>query len=146
MTKDEMKSRISMALKDPILQQGFEIICKNLSELEKENAELKETCNKWFEHLKLFNLFSNRREEELLNELNNQNAKYESQIEELKEENTELEKENAELREKVERYYCLLEKSMDCETCKYCDLSDDREEEPCKSCFFDSSKWELKDD
>jgi hypothetical protein len=34
MTKDEMKNRISMALKDPILQQGFEIICK-------ENAELK---------------------------------------------------------------------------------------------------------
>ena len=30
-----------MALKDPILQQGFEIICKNLAELEKENAELK---------------------------------------------------------------------------------------------------------
>ena len=35
MTKDELKDRISMALKDPILQQGFEIICK-------ENAELKE--------------------------------------------------------------------------------------------------------
>ena len=34
MNKDEMKNRISMALKDPILQQGFEIICK-------ENAELK---------------------------------------------------------------------------------------------------------
>lgn len=34
MTKDEMKNRISLALKDPILQQGFEIICK-------ENAELK---------------------------------------------------------------------------------------------------------
>ena len=32
--KDEMKNRISMALKDPILQQGFEIICK-------ENVELK---------------------------------------------------------------------------------------------------------
>ena len=32
--KDEMKDRISMALKDPVLQQGFEIICK-------ENAELK---------------------------------------------------------------------------------------------------------
>ena len=29
-----MKNRISLALKDPILQQGFEIICK-------ENAELK---------------------------------------------------------------------------------------------------------
>lgn len=34
MTKEELKDRISMALKDPILQQGFEIICK-------ENAELK---------------------------------------------------------------------------------------------------------
>ena len=33
--KDEMKNKISMALKDPILQQGFEVICK-------ENAELKE--------------------------------------------------------------------------------------------------------
>lgn len=32
--KDELKNRISMALKDPILQQGFEIICK-------ENTELK---------------------------------------------------------------------------------------------------------
>ena len=31
---DEMKNRISMALKDPMLQQGFEIICR-------ENAELK---------------------------------------------------------------------------------------------------------
>ena len=44
MTKDEMKDKISMALKDPVLQQGFEIICKNLTELEKENAELKEQC------------------------------------------------------------------------------------------------------
>ena len=34
MTKDEMKDKISMALKDPILQQGFEIICKNLAELD----------------------------------------------------------------------------------------------------------------
>ena len=46
MTKDEMKNRISMALKDPILQQGLEIICKNLAELEKENAELKEQIEK----------------------------------------------------------------------------------------------------
>lgn len=35
MNEDEMKNRISMALKDPVLQQGFEIICK-------ENAVLKE--------------------------------------------------------------------------------------------------------
>ena len=42
--KNEMKNRISMALEDPILQQGFEIICKNLAELEKENAKLKSEC------------------------------------------------------------------------------------------------------
>ena len=53
MTKEEMKDRISMALKDPILQQGFEIICKNLSELEKENNELKEKLNKATEILKV---------------------------------------------------------------------------------------------
>ena len=37
--KDEMKNKISMALKDPMLQQGFEIICK-------ENAELKAKIEK----------------------------------------------------------------------------------------------------
>lgn len=41
MDRDEIKNRISVVLKDPLLQQGFEIICKNLAELEKENAELK---------------------------------------------------------------------------------------------------------
>ena len=55
MTKEEMKNRISLALKDPNLQQGFEIICKNLAEelaeeriakLEKENAELREFYEK----------------------------------------------------------------------------------------------------
>ena len=43
--KDEMKNRISMALKDPILQQGFEIICKNLTELEKKIADIKANCD-----------------------------------------------------------------------------------------------------
>lgn len=41
MTWDEMKNRISMALKDPILQQGFEIICKELDQERKLNAEIK---------------------------------------------------------------------------------------------------------
>ena len=45
MNKGEARSAvmeaISMALKDPILQQGFEIICKENVGLEKENAELK---------------------------------------------------------------------------------------------------------
>ena len=38
MTKDEMKNRISMALKDPVLQQGFEIICKENTELKSKNC------------------------------------------------------------------------------------------------------------
>jgi hypothetical protein len=45
-TKDEIKNRISMALRDPILQQGFEIICRENNELEKKNAELKERADK----------------------------------------------------------------------------------------------------
>lgn len=45
MTKDEIKNRISMALKDPVLQQGFEILCKENTELENENAELREQCS-----------------------------------------------------------------------------------------------------
>ena len=69
--KDEMKNRISMALKDPILQQGFEIICREFADLEQrleqtekdladyqfnyptikelaqENAELKNELAKW---------------------------------------------------------------------------------------------------
>lgn len=32
---DEIKNRISLVLKDPVMQQGFEIICK-------ENAKAKE--------------------------------------------------------------------------------------------------------
>lgn len=43
--KDELKNSISMALKDPILQQGFEIICKENAELKKENAILKKALN-----------------------------------------------------------------------------------------------------
>lgn len=40
MTKDEMKDKISFALKDSILQQGFEVICKNLAELEEKISVL----------------------------------------------------------------------------------------------------------
>ncbi len=34
-------NKISMALKDATLQQGFEIICKKIAKLEKENEQLK---------------------------------------------------------------------------------------------------------
>jgi hypothetical protein len=41
MTIDDMKNKISMELKNPVTQQGFEIICKHLVELERENADLR---------------------------------------------------------------------------------------------------------
>lgn len=41
MNKDEMKNKISMALKDPILQQGFEIICKENAEREAQIEKIK---------------------------------------------------------------------------------------------------------
>ena len=40
MSKEDMMNKISFALKDPILQMGFEVICSKLSRLEKENTEL----------------------------------------------------------------------------------------------------------
>ena len=45
MSKEDMMNKISFALKDPILQMGFEVICSKLSRVEKENAELKEQCS-----------------------------------------------------------------------------------------------------
>ena len=51
MTDNDLKNRISFALKDATLQQGFEIICKRIAELEKENEDLKKQidCYKAFE-------------------------------------------------------------------------------------------------
>lgn len=44
MIKDEIKNRISIALKDPVLQQGFEIICKENTELK---GEADSVLNNW---------------------------------------------------------------------------------------------------
>ena len=52
MSKEDMMNKISFALKDPILQMGFEVICSKLSRLEKENAELKEQLTKAKEIIK----------------------------------------------------------------------------------------------
>jgi len=86
MNKDELKDRISMALKDPILQQGFEIICK-------ENAELKKEVEKH----KWNDIFLE------------ESAFYDKKIAEeyttLQERIAELEKENAELKGKLKTAY-----------------------------------------
>ena len=42
MTNKNLKAKISMALKDPILQQGFEIICKENAQLTKAKELIKE--------------------------------------------------------------------------------------------------------
>ena len=74
MTKDEMKDKISFALKDPILQQGFEIICKENAEL-RNIAEFQQSSNmnRYFENKKLKD--ENTRLKEKLNTRSYQNCK-----------------------------------------------------------------------
>ena len=52
MSKEDMMNKISFALKDPILQMGFEVICSKLSRLENENVEMKEQLTKAKEIIK----------------------------------------------------------------------------------------------
>ena len=64
MTKDEMKDKISMALKDPILQQGFEVICKENSELKEQIKQMKccENCRYYshtYEHCYSYDSYQN---------------------------------------------------------------------------------------
>ena len=92
MTKNEMKDKISMALKDPILQIGFEVICSKLSRLEKENAELDCQMNR----NKYCHSCVNATDRCFRKEVGCPCEKYKS----YKDENAELEKENAELKSK----------------------------------------------
>ncbi|MEE1212338.1 MAG: hypothetical protein UHO11_07580 [Treponema sp.] len=62
MTKEEMKNRISLALKDPILQQGFEIICKENAELKKQVEQKQHLADVRLEQsLENYKLFSDER-------------------------------------------------------------------------------------
>lgn len=47
---NDLKNKISFALKDATLAQGFEIICNRISELEKENEELKKNAFVWHDY------------------------------------------------------------------------------------------------
>ena len=84
--KDEIKDKISFALKDPILQQGFEVICK-------ENAELDCQMNR----NKYCHSCVNATDRCFRKEIGCPCEKYKS----YKDENAELEKENA-------KFKCLL--------------------------------------
>lgn len=72
MNQNELMNKISFALKDATLAQGFEIICKRITELEKENTQL-------------------------IDKLNLQNQR----LNELKKENTELKEQNSILKNDV---------------------------------------------
>jgi hypothetical protein len=93
MTWDEMKNRISMALKDPILQQGFEIICK-------ENAELKQAKEgKVVEHFEAYGQCRDSRRIAELEALIHAERKRQEQCDDIHlRKIAELEKENAELK------------------------------------------------
>ena len=51
MNIDEMKNKISMELKNSITQQGFEIICKQLTEKDRQIEELEGQVTRAFEVL-----------------------------------------------------------------------------------------------
>ena len=105
MTKDEMTDKISMALKDPILQMGFEVICSKLSRLEKENAELKEKITE----LKTKKIPQLERKIASIRGCHSAAAKkLNARIEQVER----LKKENAELREQIEQMKC-------CENCRH---------------------------
>lgn len=117
MTKDEMKAKISIALKDTILQQGFEIICK-------ENAELDCQMNR----NKFCYSCTKATDRCFRKEIGCPCEKYKS-----------YKDENAELKEQIEKMKC-------CENCRYysrtyghCYSYD--EYQNCKSL----SNWELAD-
>lgn len=50
MSKEDMMNKISFALKDPVLQMGFEVICSKLSRLEKENVELRQHIENMYDN------------------------------------------------------------------------------------------------
>jgi len=99
MTKEEMKNRISMALKEPILQQGFEIICRENTELKDKNRHDCPSCPAFGRHCPhkvngdpyFYDCYLT------VKKLEKENTELEAQIEELKKENEELQIENAQL-------------------------------------------------
>ena len=62
---NDLKNRISFALKDATLQQGFEIICKRIAELEKENEDLKNQIKGFENHFDYQNKVIDKYKEDL---------------------------------------------------------------------------------
>ena len=108
MTKDELKNRISMALKDPILQQGFEIICREFADLEQrlEQTE-KDLADYQFNY-------------PTIKELEKENAELKADNDARKFAMAMSEKVEKQLREQIEKMKC-------CGNCKHCKYSESEE-------------------
>ena len=105
---NDLKNRISFALKDAALQQGFEIICKRIADLEKENADLKAeiglneaTIQEQLEdRVKVI-----KENEELKKQIDSYKA-FESHYDEIEEDAKAIAKENEDLKNQIEQMKC----------------------------------------
>ncbi len=161
-----LKNKISMELKNPDTQQGFEIICKRLSKLEQENAELKYNLkcrddelaeskaeiNQIIERERVVpehylcemiekNKELNKKLKEDVEDVSNINIKAQNIIAELKAENKTILEDNDTLNELVDELKVQIEKMKTCSRCM--SNNKDIEEYPCKNCFKDGvyTKW-----
>lgn len=115
---NELMNRISFALKDATLAQGFEIICKRISELEKENkiseeiiiGEQQEIKQLEKENAELFNSVT---------ELTNSKTELENKITELKKDKEYLANTDNEQTEVILKLYEQIEKMKCCGNCKH---------------------------
>lgn len=133
----DLMNRISLVLEDDTLQQGFEIICKKLAELEKENGKLQgKIADLESEYYELENFKDNE-----ITELKAQLTILEKRINTLKIKNASLERKNEEQKAQTEKMKC-------CGNCKYNNrpLVYDKEDGCyrklyCKDCYL-RNKWE----
>lgn len=99
---NDLMNRISFALKDATLAQGFEIICKRLTDLENDRHELLDKIKAIKEVLNIEEIYRLKKENEELKKF----CEDVKQIEEVSdfrwEENQKLKKENEELKAKIE--------------------------------------------
>ena len=105
---NDLKNRISFVLKDGTLQQGFEIICKRIAELEKENADLKAEIG--LNEATILEQLEDRvkvikENEELKKQIDSYKA-FESHYDEIEEDAKAIAKENEDLKNQIEQMKC----------------------------------------
>lgn len=132
---NELMNRISFALKDDILAQGFEIICNSFSSFEKENEELKTQIEKYKEKFIKEIAEHNKEIAELKKLFNEEHQRFNKYLEET----LFLRGENEELKAQIE-------KMKRCNNCKF----EEYQKYHGEKCNFGNYKtcgnWELADE